>query len=273
MFETESDTYEFDCIRNCLFIRSLRERIQDSENQCLVLEWMDHTLWDTKDESLQAKTRIFKTVARSCLNGLKAFSDMDGQGVSVHADLNPNNILITGFSSATPVVKVADLGCSSTVYDPPRPQLKLRPQGDAIRAPEIWKGEGLTPAADIWSLGVSLAHWMAAKAIFGKSGRTVKTNLPQEVNEAGWSIAKLHRLRDSPLRGPIQEPWAMDWAVAVHFIESDLAGLSTSLRETLVQTGVSSELIDFIEYLLVVEPTERPSADDALAHPFLAQGL
>lgn len=133
MFETESDTYEFDCIRNCLFIRSLRERIQDGENQCLVLEWMDNTLWDTKDESVQAKTRIFKTVARSCLNGLKAFSDMDGQGVSVHAgryeseirarepepltlfyyftDLNPNNILITGFSSATPVVKVADLGC------------------------------------------------------------------------------------------------------------------------------------------------------------------
>lgn len=114
---------------------------------------------------------------------------------------------------------------------------------------------------------------MAAKAIFGKSGRTVKTNLPREVNEAGWSIAKLHRLRDSPLWGPIQEPWAMDWAVAVHFIESDLVGLSTSLRETLVQTGVSSELIDFIEYLLVVEPTERPSIEDALAHPLLERGL
>ncbi|TID21013.1 hypothetical protein E2P81_ATG05640 [Venturia nashicola] len=70
------------------------------------------------------------------------------------------------------------------VYDPPGPQLKLRPQGDAIRVLEIWKGKGLSPAADIWSLGVS-------------------TNLSQEVNEAGWCIAKLHRLRDSPLRGPM----------------------------------------------------------------------
>lgn len=77
--------HEFDCIRNCPFIRSLREHIQDGENQCLVFEWMDHTLWDTKDESVQAKTRIFKTVAKSCLNGLRAFSDMDGQGASVHA--------------------------------------------------------------------------------------------------------------------------------------------------------------------------------------------
>lgn len=112
---------------------------------------------------------------------------------------------------------------------------------------------------------------MAAKAIFGKSGRTVNTNLSQEVNEAGWCIAKLHRLRDSPLRVPIQEPWAMDWAVAAHFVESksDLAGLPTSLREALVQTDVSSELIDFIEYLLVVEPTKRPSIEDALAHPLL----
>lgn len=63
----------------------------------------------------------------------------------------------------------------------------------------------------------------------------------------------------------------MDWVVAAHFMESksDLAGLPTSLREALVQADVSSELIDFIEYLLVVEPTERPSIEDALAHPLL----
>lgn len=34
---------------------------------------------------MQAKGRIFKTVARSCLKGLGAFSDMDGQGGSVQA--------------------------------------------------------------------------------------------------------------------------------------------------------------------------------------------
>ena len=32
-----------------------------------------------------------------------------------------------------------------------------RIQGDAIRAPEIWKGASPGPACDIWSLGVSVS--------------------------------------------------------------------------------------------------------------------
>lgn len=34
---------------------------------------------------------------------------------------------------------------------------ETRLQSDAIRAPEIWKGENPSPACDIWSLGVSVS--------------------------------------------------------------------------------------------------------------------
>lgn len=36
--------------------------------------------------------------------------------------------------------------------------------------------------------------------------------------------------------------------------------------------GVPGGLIGFIEYLLVIDHTERPTARDALAHPYLAIG-
>lgn len=33
---------------------------------------------------------------------------------------------------------------------------ECRPQGFAIRAPEIWMGKAPTPACDVWALGVSV---------------------------------------------------------------------------------------------------------------------
>jgi len=33
---------------------------------------------------------------------------------------------------------------------------RIRYQGLHIRAPEVWKNMGITPKADVWSLGVSV---------------------------------------------------------------------------------------------------------------------
>lgn len=37
--------------------------------------------------------------------------------------------------------------------------------------------------------------------------------------------------------------------------------------------GVPQDLIEFIEYLLVVDHTNRPTARDALRHPYLADAV
>jgi len=39
----------------------------------------------------------------------------------------------------------------------PNPGGYIQLQGDAIRAPEIWRGADPTPAMDVWSLGVSVS--------------------------------------------------------------------------------------------------------------------
>ena len=68
-----------------LNIRSLREYIDDPNNPCLVFEWMDNTLWETKDEPMEHKVGIFKIVVKSCLLGLLAVQKMNSHNQYCHA--------------------------------------------------------------------------------------------------------------------------------------------------------------------------------------------
>ncbi len=89
-------------------------------------------------------------------------------------DINPNNILINDVETASPEVKLADLGCC--VYNSGNHLRKakanlskgiaveelpkgLRAQGLAIRAPEVWGGAICGQKADVWSVGVSVSSY------------------------------------------------------------------------------------------------------------------
>ncbi|KAF2664008.1 kinase-like protein [Microthyrium microscopicum] len=266
LFNDEKNTYSWQTIKTCPHIRSLREFIDDESSQCLVFEWMDRTLWDAKDESTEQKMKAFKAVARSCLQGLLAFQKMDRVNDYCHADLNPNNILISGFPGANPIVKISDLGFTTRAGSVDKHQARL--QGDAIRAPEIWKGAAPTPAMDVWSLGVSLADWITAKAVFGYGGCNIETNFGPDVTKNAWAIAKLHKVRGAPLCDPLKEEYSSDFIVAEAFLQDNLVK-DLSLREQLGQQQIPSDCISFIEDLLTIDPEERPSVDDALAHPYL----
>ncbi|KAI9730974.1 MAG: hypothetical protein M1834_005435 [Cirrosporium novae-zelandiae] len=266
LFINEVNTYQYNCIAKSPYIRFLREYINNGESDCLVFEWMDSILWETKEENTQAKAKVFKTVAKSCLEALATFRDMDGTGQYIHADLNPNNILVSGFSNSTPATKLADLGWTTRADS--KEERVIRIQGDAIRAPEIWKGPSPIPACDIWALGVSLAHWMSSRIMFGVGGCNIKTNHPREVTDAGWCIAKLHKMRRAKLEGPVEDRYVMECAIADKLLSQNLVQTLTTSEE-LEQKQVPSEYIAFIEHLLVIDPKKRPSVVEALAHPLL----
>ena len=168
---------------------------------------------------------------------------------------------------------------------------KYRIQPIGCRAPEVWRGLGCWPSSDIWSLSVTvcgrtlclriqltdqLAHWLGHKAIFGISDKVV-----EDLSEF-WCIAKIDRLI-GPLGPPVQNPeYESEFRMAGElsmgtYIHPDIDGpvpftdvatLGQEL-ESLSGPKVDPGLLDFIGSLLIVDHTKRPTAAEALEHPYL----
>ncbi|KAI9843075.1 MAG: hypothetical protein M1837_006620 [Sclerophora amabilis] len=274
-YNRERRCYAFDSIAKSQSIRAMIELLNHEEDavenahqrQCMVFEWMDSDLWQLPSNRFRSGSLLPRIVARSVLQALEVFDGEDG----VHTDLNPNNVLVTEADGPSPVVKLGDLG--NLMGAGP---MKGRFQGLTIRAPEVWRDVGITPRADVWSLGVTLAHWMASKVIFGPSNKII------EGMTESWCIAKMIRLV-----GPIGDPdpaktELVDEFALAKFLETEtfvhpetgkvekFIKLGT-LREELeaVEGPIDKSCIDFIESLLVVDHSKRPTAREALKHPWL----
>lgn len=252
--------------------------------RALVLEWMDTDLWNARMHPRSQDPNFQRLVARSILEALVVFADIKG----THTDITPNNVLISGIDTPTPVVKVGDLGnlCGEGID-------WVRLQGLAIRAPEVWSGLGCWPASDVWSLGVTvyltypnlttladdfqMLHWLARRCVFGASDKVV------EGLTESWCIAKVKRLV-GPLHPPVN-PEYMDEFEAADVLESNIfqtpempksrkfitARTVRQELESVPSKCISQECMDFIQSLLVIDHTRRPSARESLSHPFIAE--
>lgn len=121
-----------------------------------------------------------------------------------------------------------------------------------------------------------MVHWLAQRPIFG-----AKDKIVENLTEA-WCIAKIRRLV-GPFGPPVNNPDYEEEFFIAEYLESTTfshpeTGTETpfikvgSLRQELERLSgpvVSPELLDFIEYLLVVDHTKRPTASEALQHPYL----
>ena len=123
-------------------------------------------------------------------------------------------------------------------------------------------------------LTVKLAHWLSHSAIFGQHDKIV-----QDLTEA-WCIAKIRRLVG--LIEPSVDYKYEEFTLAEYLetstfrhqddsFERQFITVST-LRQELEKLSapeVSPELLDFIEYLLVLDHTKIPTAEEPLRHPYL----
>ncbi|KAL8760671.1 MAG: hypothetical protein Q9184_003156 [Pyrenodesmia sp. 2 TL-2023] len=123
---------------------------------------------------------------------------------------------------------------------------------------------------------VKLVHWLCPESIFGSRGKNVKGSYE------AWSIAKLQRLI-GPMDPPIDDPALVaEFALArkmgiAHYEDPDTKKMTRvlrigTLREELARIPglkISPDLIDFIHYLLVIDHTKRPTAAEAMQHPYL----
>lgn len=92
----------------------------------------------------------------------------------IHRDLKPSNILVTQSSDTPAVVKVLDFGIAKLAahtLDDDEGAITIRQAGALIgtpryMAPEQYSGQELSPAADVYSLGVILYEMLTGMAPF-----------------------------------------------------------------------------------------------------------
>jgi serine/threonine protein kinase len=155
----------------------------------------------------------------------------------------------------------------------------------------VWRGLGCWPSSDVWSVGVTvsskpvycilsqltqkLVHWLSPSIVLG-----AKDKIIEGLTEA-WCIAKIMRLVGT-LGPPVNPDYEEEFLIAKELESSTFEHPDTKRERQFIKVGtlrqelerlpgpnVSPDLINFIEYLLVVDHTKRPKASEALKHPYL----
>ncbi|OBT62682.1 hypothetical protein VE03_07527 [Pseudogymnoascus sp. 23342-1-I1] len=138
----------------------------------------------------------------------------------------------------------------------------------------VASGAFTAPTSDMESNNYKLTYWLAQKLVFGTGDKII------EDNTEAWCIAKIIRLV-GPVSPPVNEAFLDEFSLARALEKEKYEDAETgetkqfitvgTVREELEKIeGVPQDLIEFIEFLLVIDHTKRPTAREALGHPYLA---
>eukprot|EP00440_Ansanella_granifera_P034424 gb/GFBE01037343.1/.p1 GENE.gb/GFBE01037343.1/~~gb/GFBE01037343.1/.p1 ORF type:complete len:304 (+),score=57.12 gb/GFBE01037343.1/:1-912(+) len=192
----------------------------------------------------------------------------------IHADLKPENILIRSYSRCE--VKVIDFGSSCFVDD----SLTNYVQSRSYRAPEVMLGLPYDQRIDIWSLGCIIAELWTGYVLFqNDSIQSLLARIlgiigpfPAHMMAAGRFVpqyfaqdGRLYRESEPPPPAQVpRSPIVPDRRL--HLLLPKRSSLRQRMRTD------DEVFLDFLAYLLQVDPALRPSAAEALKHPWLSPG-
>ncbi|KAJ4903950.1 Protein kinase superfamily protein [Raphanus sativus] len=196
-----------------------------------------------------------QVIMRQCLEALVF---LHGLGI-IHCDLKPENILIKSYKKCA--VKIIDLGSSCFRSD----NLCLYVQSRSYRAPEVILGLPYDEKIDLWSLGCILAELCSGEVLFPNEAvamilaRIVAVLGPIETEmlEKGQETHK-YFTKEFELYHLNEESNEIEYIITEESCLED-------------QLHVSDELfLDFVRSLLEINPLRRPTALEALDHPWLS---
>ncbi|WVZ68296.1 hypothetical protein U9M48_017255 [Paspalum notatum var. saurae] len=231
------------------------------EHLFIVTELLRANLYEFQKYNHESGGEVYFTlpriqvIARQCLEALVYLHHLR----IIHCDLKPENILIKSYSRCE--IKVIDLGSSCFLTD----NLCLYVQSRSYRAPEVILGLPYDQRIDIWSLGCILAELYTGEVLF--PNEPVSMMLAQMIGIIGPIDMEMLELGQET-----QKYFTDDYDLFTKNEVTDqleyLIPEKSSLRRHL--QCPDSEFVDFLSYLLQINPRKRPTADEALQHPWLS---
>ncbi|KAL4324502.1 hypothetical protein GQ457_11G031010 [Hibiscus cannabinus] len=231
------------------------------EHLLIVCELLKANLYEFHKFNRESGGEVYFTMPRLqsiTIQCLEALQFLHSLGL-IHCDLKPENILVKSYSRCE--VKVIDLGSSCFETD----HLCSYVQSRSYRAPEVILGLPYDKKIDIWSLGCILAELCTGNVLFqNDSPATLLARvigiigpIEQDMLAKGRDTYKYFS-KNHMLYERNQETNRLECLIPK----------KTSLRHRLPMGDQG--FIDFVAHLLEVNPKKRPSASEALKHPWLS---
>ncbi|KAL2243857.1 UNVERIFIED_CONTAM: putative serine/threonine-protein kinase dyrk2 [Sesamum indicum] len=230
------------------------------EHLLIVCELLKANLYEFHKFNRESGGEVYFTMPRLqsiTIQCLEALQFLHSLGL-IHCDLKPENILVKSYSRCE--VKVIDLGSSCFETD----HLCSYVQSRSYRAPEVILGLPYDKKIDIWSLGCILAELCTGNVLFqNDSPATLLARvigiigpIEQEMLAKGRDTYK-YFTKNHMLYERNQDTNRLEYLIPK----------KSSLRHRLPMGDQG--FIDFVAHLLEVNPKKRPSASEALKHPWL----
>ena len=204
------------------------------------------------------KPSTIATFATQLLTGIE-FVHASGM---VHCDIKPDNVCL--LSASKRLIKIIDFGSAVCRYD----TLNSYVQSRWYRAPEVMLGLPWDAKIDIWSLGCLLAELILGYPLFQGNGVAAVLASQDAVlgahprwllEQAAPELASMFFQDNGHIYAvdpPNQPPGSYE-----------LRPKKSSLGEMLGSSD--DKLLSFLSSLLMYDPAKRPSAKEALQHPFI----
>jgi len=192
----------------------------------------------------------------------------------IHCDLKPENILIKSYSRCE--VKVIDFGSSCFIHD----HLSSYVQSRSYRSPEVILGCKYDYKIDMWSLGCIVAELWTGNVLFqnetvqGLLARVISIvgPFPEDMFRTGRLVHKFFTA-DRILYQESRDDEADPDESKPRKSKGNQVQLLIPKRTTLkARLRTDDEVfISFVRSLLELDTSKRPTAKEALKHPFICE--